>query len=105
MNDYPLVMTESIGNSTPMSKTTNIKLSGNAPSVYRKAIARDSHAADELVDQVISGHLIEPDLLWGDDFYAFFRARREALCALVESALGKPVTRDVDEEEMADAAS
>src|SRR5699024_3217189 len=74
-------MQESIVNKTPLSKTTNIKLSGNAPSVYRKAIARDSHAADELVDQVISGHLIEPDLLWGDDFYAFFRAG-EKRCAL-----------------------
>lgn len=103
-NDIPWEMQESIVNKTPLSKTTNIKLSGNAPSVYRKAIARDSHAADELVDHVISGHLIEPELLWHDDFYAFFRARREALCALVESALGKPVTRDVDEEEMAGAS-
>lgn len=103
-NDIPWEMQESIVNKTPLSKTTNIKLSGNAPSVYRKAIARDSHAEDELVDRVISGHLIDPNLLWGDDFPGFFHTRREALCRLVESALGKPVTRDVDEEELAEAS-
>lgn len=99
-NDAPWEMQESIVNKTPLSKTTNIKLSGNAPSVYHKAIERDSQAPDELVDRVISGHLIDPNLLWRDDFYAFFRTRREALCRLVESALGKPVTRDVDEDEL-----
>ncbi|MGP5412084.1 GmrSD restriction endonuclease domain-containing protein [Brachybacterium paraconglomeratum] len=94
-NDIPWEQRESIVNKTPLARSTNIKLSGNAPSVYRKTISRESKAPAELIDQVISGHQIDTEALWSDDFQAFFAARREALCALVENATGKPVTRDV----------
>lgn len=89
---------ESIINKTPLARSTNIKLSGNAPSVYRKTIARESKAPAELVDQVISDHQIDTEKLWADDFQGFFTARREALCVLVETATGKPVTRDVEDD-------
>jgi hypothetical protein len=32
-----------------------------------------------------------------DDFDAYFAARRESLCQLVEAAIGKTVQRDIDQ--------
>lgn len=96
-NDIPWEQRESIINKTPLARTTNIKLSGNAPSVYRRTIERESQAPTTLIDQIVSDHQIDPELLWADDFQGFFTSRREALCALVEQATGKPVSRDVDE--------
>lgn len=98
-NDIAWEDQESIVNKTPLAKRTNIKLSGYAPSVYRKTIVRDSHADASIIDAVIAGHLIDPELLWADDFDGFFDARREALCELIEEALGKPVTRDIFDDE------
>lgn len=97
-NDIPWEMRESIVNKTPLARNTNIKLSGNAPSVYRKTIERDSQAMPETIDRIVSAHQIDTDRLWSDDFYGFFDARREALCVLVEKAMGKPVARDFSEE-------
>lgn len=94
---------ESIVNKTPLARTTNIKLSGNAPSVYRRTVERESHAPAALIDQILSDHQIDPELLWADDFQGFFASRREALRKLVEQATGKPVTRDVLEDAETDA--
>lgn len=86
---------ESVVNKTPLAKTTNIKLSGNAPSVYRGTIRKEIKAGDEVIDANLVPHQIDPALLWSDDFEAFFAERRERLCQLIETVLGKPVTRDV----------
>ncbi|WP_144790408.1 DUF262 domain-containing protein [Kocuria palustris] len=94
-NEIPWEQRESIVNKTPLARTTNIKLSGNAPSTYRKTIERESQAPSALIDQVVSEHQIDTDRLWADDFQGFFAARREALSALIEKATGKPVTRDI----------
>lgn len=96
-HEIPYEQRESIVNKTPLARTTNIKLSGNAPSVYRKTIERESRAPQELIDQVVSSHQIDTSHLWADDFQSFFEARREALSVLIESATGKPVTRDIIE--------
>ena len=97
-HNVPWERRESIVNKTPLAKKTNIKLSGNAPSVYRKVITRDSRADASTIDSIVGGHLIDTKLLWTDDFDAFFTARSEALCVLIEEALGKPVTRDIAED-------
>lgn len=104
-NEIPWEQQESIINKTPLAKRTNIKLSGNAPSVYRKTIEKESQAPAELINQVIEEHAINPGLLWADDFDEFFRQRREALCKLVETAILKPVTRDVIDGERGDESS
>ena len=51
----------------------------------------------EKLDQILGTHLVPADRLREDDFDGYFRQRREALCQLVESAIGKPVQRDIDE--------
>jgi len=86
---------ESVVNKTPLGKRTNILLSGNAPSVYHAKIQKEIKASDDVIDALVGAHQIDPDLLWSDDFTGFFRARRAALCDLVEAAIGKTVPRDV----------
>ncbi len=92
---------ESILNKTPLARRTNIKLSGNAPSVYRGTIRKDSRAPDEHIDSVITGHLIDTDALWADDFSGMIRRRSEAMCQLIEEAMGKTVNRDWGQENQA----
>lgn len=94
-HDIAWELQESIVNKTPLAKTTNIKLSGNAPSIYRGTIRKEIKAPDDVIDGNLGPHQINPQLLWKDDFEAFFTDRRERLCALVEAALGKPVARDL----------
>lgn len=85
---------ESIVNKTPLARLTNQKLSGKAPSLYRRTLLQESRAEDELIDRVIATHQINTELLWRDDFATFFRDRSSKLCDLVEQATGKPVNRD-----------
>ncbi|KAB7624149.1 hypothetical protein [Alkalilimnicola sp. S0819] len=43
------------------------------------------------LDEMLRGHLLEPEHLRNDDFEAFYRARMAALTGLVAEARGKPV--------------
>lgn len=55
------------------------------------------------MDEILKSHLIDPALLRADSFQAFYSARKAALLALVERAMGKaPVETNVivaDDEE------
>jgi hypothetical protein len=85
---------ESIVNKTPMAKKTNIRLSGNAPSVYIKGLESVVGIPSDELDRIISDHQIDVAALRADDFDAFFNARREALSRLIESAMNKQVARE-----------
>jgi hypothetical protein len=82
---------DSIVNKTPLSKKSNILLSGDAPSVYLKRIEAKYGLSSERLDGIIRTHLIEPSFLRADDFRGFFDARLKALSGLISGALGKPV--------------
>lgn len=88
---------ESIVNKTPLGKKTNIRLGGHAPSVYLKGLAAAAELTEQQLDDIISAHEIDVDVLRQDNFDAFFVARREALSTLIEEATGKKVARDIDE--------
>lgn len=104
---------DSIVNKTPLSKLSNIKVSGDAPSIYLRRIENDTRITSSALDDILRTHLIEPTFLRNDDFDGFFNARINALSDLIESAMGKPVVRDTvpaetereveDEEEAIDA--
>lgn len=85
---------ESIVNKTMLSARTNRAIGGVAPSQYLSKIESSAGINSEQLDGLLAGHYIDPAALRADDFNAFFRARREALCQLVEHTLGKPVQRD-----------
>lgn len=85
----------SVVNKTPLAKKTNIWLRGDSPTAYAVRLERDQKLASDKLDRLFSTHLVEPVALRAADFDAFFTARQEALVAVVEKAMGKPVFRDL----------
>ncbi|MGC5583825.1 GmrSD restriction endonuclease domain-containing protein [Ornithinimicrobium sp. W1665] len=88
---------ESIVNKTTISARTNRTIGGAAPSEYLRSIESRAQVDATRLDQLLSTHLIDASHLRSDDFDEYFVARRERLCLLVETAIGKSVQRDVDE--------
>jgi hypothetical protein len=86
---------ESIVNKTTISARTNRYIGGTAPSKYLAVIEDKAQITPDRLDDLLATHLVPADLLRADDFDAYFVARREALCQLVEEAIGKDVQRDV----------
>lgn len=86
---------ESIVNKTPLGRRTNILISANSPSTYVPMLEERSGLAKEEMDRLLTSHLIEPSTLRNANFDEFFDRRREALVGLIESAMGKPVVRDL----------
>lgn len=88
---------ESIVNKTTISARTNRTIGGVAPSWYLRTVESRAQIAAERVDELLASHLIPAQKLRADDFDAYFAVRREALCKLVEAAIGKKVQRDIDQ--------
>jgi hypothetical protein len=88
---------ESIVNKTAITGRTNRSIGGAAPSKYLGAIESKAQISPAQLDPILGTHLIGPESLRQDDFDVFFAGRRELLCQLIESAMGKTVQRDVDE--------
>lgn len=96
-NDIDPELRESIVNKTPLAKKTNIRLGGHAPSVYLQGLERQAGISKEELAGIIGVHQVDVEKLRADDFSGFFLARRQALTKLIESAMGKPVARDLAE--------
>lgn len=97
-NNIDPELRESIVNKTPLAKKTNIRLGGTAPSVYLRGLEAQAGISRAELDAIIRAHQIDVDRLRADDFYGFFLARRRALTALIEEAMGKPVAHDLTED-------
>ena len=82
---------DAIVNKTPLSKRSNIVISGDAPSVYLKRIESKHGLSSAKLDEILRTHLIEPSFLRADDFGGFYAARTKALSGLISGALGKTV--------------
>lgn len=89
--DIPAKRFNSIVNKTPLSKRSNILISGDAPSVYLKRIEDKEGLSPAELDEILRSHLVEPSFLRKDDFEGFMNSRYEALAALVGGAMGKSV--------------
>lgn len=89
----PAATYDSIINKSPLSKLTNIRIGGDAPSIYLKRIEDRDKVEPAVLDKILRSHLIEPAHLRTNDFEAFQAARREALAGLVETAMRRPVVR------------
>ena len=109
----PAKIFNAIVNKTAISYKANRKIGGKAPSEYLDI--RDLEdpeqvkLADAGMDDILRTHVIDPALLRGDDFDAFYRSRKAALLNIVVQAMGKPVAQvgevvpEDEEEEDADA--
>lgn len=96
-NDVDDEHRESIVNKTTISARTNRAIGGVAPSSYLAVIESRAQIDCEQLEALVATHLIDPVHLRANDFDAYFAARREALCRLVEAAIGKAVQRDIDQ--------
>ena len=90
----PAGVYNSIINKTPLSKLSNIAISGHAPSIYLKRIETKQGLSSVDLDEILRSHLIDPVHLRNDDFTSFFDARIKALSILVTDAMGKPVVEE-----------
>jgi hypothetical protein len=68
-------------------------IGGKAPSKYLQQIREHTQVQISMQDQddLLQTHLIDPALLRTDDFKAFYEARKSALVAVIEQAMGKSV--------------
>jgi hypothetical protein len=80
-----------IVNKTAISYKANRMIGGHAPSKYLAQIQGHAQVklADAGMDEILSSHLIAPALLRADAFEDFYAARKAALLAVVEQAMGK----------------
>ncbi len=88
---------ESIVNKTTISARTNRTIGGAAPSSYLAVIESRAQIDKSRLDELLATHRIPAGQLRSDAFDAYFVARRESLCQLVEAAIGKTVQRDIGE--------
>lgn len=94
-NEIDSEQRESIVNKTMLSARTNRIIGGVAPSRYLAEVQERTQLSAAEVDEILATHVVSPAAMRGDDFASFFSQRREALCMLVEKAMGKAVPRDV----------
>lgn len=92
-NKIDPIRRESIVNKTALSRETNIRIGGRAPSAYLARIESAAGISADALDEVLRTHAINPATLRADDFYAFYAARSAKLLGLVEAAMGKSAVR------------
>lgn len=90
-NAIPPRVYDAIVNKTAVSYKANRKIGGSAPSKYLAQIQAEPQVklTDAEMDDILTSHVIDPALLRADAFKEFYTARRAALLALVERAMGK----------------
>lgn len=99
---------DSIINKTPLAYRTNRMIGGVAPSEYLRKLEQGNEQNPPIVTGILDGyiqsHLVDPDLLRGNQFVAFLADRQKRLLALIEAATGKAAqTGLADREEDEDA--
>lgn len=84
-------------NRTPISATTNKKISAKPPSVYLREF-EESGITPWKLERMLHSHAIEPRFLYQDDFEGFMAARTEALLELIGKAMGRNLLREYFEQ-------
>ena len=86
-------MMDSAVNKTAIDRATNIKIGGNAPSLYTASIEKQAGITARELDAILQSHDIDSQTLREDDFKVFFNRRYQRLLRQIEQATGKPVNR------------
>lgn len=88
----------SIINKTPLFASTNRFIHGYAPSKYIQNIENKTNKNRKDIEPFISGHLINCNLLFSDNFDEFIIDRAKRILNVIEKATGKTIS-DRDSEE------
>lgn len=99
--DISPVLADSVLNRTPMGRRTEVVIGDTPPSRYLPRVQSKSLMNDEEFDAMLNTHLLRAEDLHSANVEAFFADRREKFLGMIEEAIGKPVIRDVDEEDIA----
>ncbi len=92
--NIPRKIFDTIVNKTPLSKGTNQFVGGEAPSKYLTRLEKKAKISTDAVDTLLRTHLINPEIIRTDDFYAFYADRKEHILQRIEQAMGKVIIRD-----------
>lgn len=94
-----------IVNKTPISYKANRMIGGSAPSAYLHKLQEHKQVQlpDEAMNLLLVSHRIDAKALRADDFEAFYQARKKALLALIEGAMGKASMGSVSTDASVDA--
>lgn len=84
----------SIVNKTPLSGPTNKFVSGDAPGKYLERIITKRGISKEQLSEVLEGHIVTPDIVFKDDFMAFYEDRKEKILQRIEKATNKIIPRE-----------
>lgn len=90
-NNIPQELWNSVINKTPLYARSNRFIQGDAPSKYSERVERKLHIDSDTYNHFVASHAIDVEAFRQDNFYAFYRARANALCDLIEEAICKPV--------------
>ncbi|NCA85933.1 MAG: DUF262 domain-containing protein [Clostridia bacterium] len=98
-NEIPRDNFDCIINKTPLSGRTNRIVSGDAPSKYLERIQKHAGVPDEEFKTILQSHVVNPQLMYSDNFYGFFSDRKERILQKIEIAMGKTIARDQQNQE------
>lgn len=98
-NEIPRDNFDCIINKTPLSGRTNRIVSGDAPSKYLERIQKHAGVPDEEFKTILQSHVVNPHLMYSDNFYGFFSDRKERILQKIEIAMGKTIARDQQNQE------
>ncbi len=99
-NNIPRDDFDCIINKTPLSGRTNRIVSGDAPSKYLDRLKKHAGVSDEEFNNILESHVVNPELMYDDNFQGFFNDRKERILQKIEQAMGKEIVRgQVVEEE------
>lgn len=84
---------DSIINKTPISYKANRKIGSNAPATYLQNLQNEGQVGlnNTQMDKILVTHCIDPVAMRQNDFEQFYQKRRLALLKLIESAMGKTI--------------
>lgn len=94
---FPEKKWNSVINKTPIYASTNRSIGGRLPSEYIKTMSSKG-LPNAQIDQALTSHMISPELLKNDNFFAYINDRASRLLDCIEKATGKAVSgRDSNE--------
>jgi hypothetical protein len=88
-NDFDCIV-----NKTPLSGRTNRIVSGDAPSKYLERLKKHAGVLVDEFETILKSHVVNPDLMYNDDFNGFFADRKNQILQRIEQAMGKTIVRD-----------
>ena len=98
-NNIPRSDYDCIINKTPFSGRTNRIVSGDAPSKYLNRLKNHAGVSEDEFNSILKSHVVNPDLMYNDDFYGFFADRKEQILQRIEQVMGKTIVRDQEVQE------